>query len=208
MKGTLFMEEFTCSVCMSKNTSFPTEYGTKVCTSCGTEDFKILLCATNAFTAFSLPLHTPATYTRVKRFTKYVNRASMMQSTGSIPEDTWVYLLEGRPYRSPGNIVRRLKKAPKKIRKKCYDSLPLLVKELCPHLTVPQLSEHDKYQAMVAFRRLDQAYNHGEPFVSYLFALEYILQHIGRGDMLPFINKICCKKRRNAYTLRLDRVFQ
>ena len=86
------MEEFTCSVCMSKNTSFPTEYGTKVCTSCGTEDFKILLCATNAFTAFSLPLHTPATYTRVKRFTKYVNRASMMQSTGSIPKDTWVYL--------------------------------------------------------------------------------------------------------------------
>jgi len=185
----------------------PTDYGTRVCMSCGAEDFTVLMFVANAYTAYSLPLHTPTTYTRVKRFTKYVNRASMRQSTGSIPKETWVYLMKGRPYRNPGNIVRRLKKAPKHIRKKCYDSLPLLVKELCPHLTVPQLSESDRYRALVAFRRLDQAYSHGEPFVSYLFALEYILRHVGRADMLPFINKISCKKRRSAYVARLDRVF-
>ena len=47
----------------------------------------------------------------------------------------------------------------------------------------------------------------GEQFVSYLFALEYILQLIGRSDMLPYINKISCRKRRHAYRYRLDRIF-
>ena len=131
----------------------------------------------------------------------------MEQSAASIPESTWSYLLEGQPYRSPGNIVRRLKKAPKHIRKKCYDSLPLLVKMLCPHIRVPRLIESDKLNALTAFRKLDSAYNAGEPFVSYLFALEYILKHIGRADVLPF-NKICCRKRRDAYCRRLDKIFR
>ena len=40
--------------------------------------------------------------------------------------------------------MRQLKKAPKHVRKKCYDSLPFLVTLLCPHITVPQLTEADK----------------------------------------------------------------
>ena len=103
--------------------------------------------------------------------------------------------------------MRRLKKAPKKIRKKCYDSLPLLCKMLCPHISVPRLTESDKLRAMNAFRKLDAAYNNGEPFVSYLYALEFILQHIGRSDVLPFINKICCRNRRTAYRARLNKIF-
>lgn len=157
---------------------------------------------------FAVPLIAPATYTRVKRFKKYLQRAAMNQSASTIPADTWDYLLQGVPYHSPRHIVRRLKKAPKKIRKKCYDSLPLLIRMLCPHIKVPLISEHEKVQAMVAFRTLDAAYNSGEPFVSYLFALEYILQWIGREDMLPFINKISCRKRRVAYRSRLNRIFR
>jgi len=103
--------------------------------------------------------------------------------------------------------VRRLKKAPKNIRKKCYDSLPLLVKVLCPHISVPRLTEADKFRAMSAFRTLDDAYQNGEAFVSYLYALEYILNRIGRGDVVPFLNKICCRKRRAAYHARLNKIF-
>lgn len=178
-----------------------------VCTHCGIEDFAYILSAQSAFSPWSVPLHTQANYTRVKRFRKYLQRASMQQSASTIPQSTWEYLLEASPYRSPGNIVRRLKKAPKYIRKKCYDSLPLLIKMLCPHIIVPRLNEADKHQAMTAFRKLDAAYNSGEPFVSYLFALEYILKLIGRGDVVPFINKICCRKRRAAYRLRLNKIF-
>ena len=116
-------------------------------------------------------------------------------------------LAGGHTLLGPGNIVRRLKKAPKHIRKKCYDSLPLLTHHLCPHVDVPTLSEFDKARALCAFKQLDAAYRHGEPFVSYLYALEYILGHIGRKDLLPYINKISCKKRRIAYRLRLGRVF-
>ena len=188
-----------------------TGYGTLVCTRCGVENFTWILSARSSNSPYSVPLHSQATYTRLKRFRKYLQRASMQQSATTIPADTWDYLLAGcagsKTYRSPGNIVRRLKKAPKHIRKKCYDSLPLLVKMLCPHIDVPRLTESDKLNALTAFRKLDSAYNQGEPFVSYLFALEYILRLIGRADMLPFINKICCRKRRDAYRRRLNKIF-
>ena len=188
-----------------------TGYGTLVCTRCGIENFTWILSAQSSYSPYCVPLHSQATYTRLKRFRKYLQRASMQQSACTIPADTWDYLLAGcegsRTYRGPRHIVRRLKKAPKHIRKKCYDSLPLLVKMLCPHLEVPRLTESDKLNALTAFRRLDSAYNEGEPFVSYLFALEYILRLIGRSDVLPFINKICCRKRRDAYCRRLDKIF-
>jgi hypothetical protein len=195
-----------CKVCTRPMMRL-TEYGTMVCTDCGCEDFSVLLSTEHACIPYSIPLHTPATYTRVKRFRKYLQRASMNQSASTIPEATWAYLLEGAPYRRPGNIIRRLKKAPKDVRKKCYDSLPLLVQLLCPHIQVPRLTETDKMHALLSFNKLDAAYCAGEPFVSYLFALEYILILIGRKDMLPFINKICCRKRRAEYQRRLDRVF-
>ena len=117
-------------------------------------------------------------------------------------------LFAGKPYSSPGAILRRLKRAPKHICKKCYDSLPMLVNTLCPGVAVPELQESDKYQAVSRFRALDDAYNQGEPFVSYLFALEYILELIQRSDMLPFINKIQCRKRRAAYRWCLDKIFK
>ena len=199
--------ETPCVSCKDESYLRHTEYGTLVCTRCGVEDFGFVLSTQSAYSPYCVPLHSAATYTRIKRFRKYLQRASMEQSSASIPESTWSYLLAGCPYRSPGNIVRRLKKAPKHIRKKCYDSLPILVKNLCPHIDVPTLTEADKLCALTCFRKLDTAYNNGEPFVSYLFALEYILELIGRTDMVPFINKICCRKRRAAYRLRLNKIF-
>lgn len=196
-----------CAHCKRKTLPRHTEYGTLVCTECGVEDFDFLLSCQSAYSPYCVPLHSATTYTRVKRFRKYLQRASMQQSVASIPESTWAYLLAGQPYARPCNIVRRLKKAPKHIRKKCYDSLPLLVKHLCPHLEVPRLTETDKLCAITRFRVLDTAYHNGESFVSYLFALEYILELIGRPDVVEFINKICCRKRRAAYRLRLDRIF-
>ena len=185
----------------------PTTYSTMVCPMCGVEDFSQIYLAQNAYCPYSVPLVAPATYTRVKRFRKYLQRAAKQQSTSSVPPSTWDYLHAGMPYTSPGAIVRRLKQAPKSICKKCYDSLPMLVRYLCPDVDVPYLPESDKYQALSAFRQLDEAYTHGEPFVSYLYALEYILEMIGRADMLPFINKIQCRKRRASYRWRLDKIF-
>ena len=184
-----------------------TDYGSHVCGSCGRERFESILYSSVSTHTYCMPLCSTATYTRLKRFKKYLNRSTMSQSQNSIPATTWDYLLAGSPYNGPQAIVRRLKKAPKSVRKKCYDSLPLLVHHLCPKCVVPRLSEREKQLAVRAFLVLDRAYNGGEQFVSYLFALEYILQLIGRSDMLPFINKISCRKRRHAYRLRLDRIF-
>ena len=61
---------------------------------------------------------------------------------------------------------------------------------LCPDINVPNLSEGDKQRAIWYFKQLDSAYCSGEPFVSYLYALEHILGMIGRQDVLPYINKI------------------
>ena len=195
-----------CNECGTR--CLQTSYRTTVCPNCGVEDFKCIYEAQNAYFSFAVPLVAPATYTRIKRFRKYLQRSARQQSTSSVPPGTWDYLLTGRPYSSPGAILKRLKGAPKHISKKCYDSLPMLVRTLCPDVTVPTLSETDKYRAMSAFRQLDDTYTNGEPFVSYLYALEYILDLIGRSDMLPFINKIQCRKRRAAYRWRLDKIFK
>ena len=145
-------------------------------------------------------------YTRLKRFKKYLCRAMRQQSSCTVPRETWDYLLAHRPYRTTKHIQLTLKRA-RHLKRKCYDSLPFLTSLLCPHIKVPHLQEEEKAKAIQMFNTIDAAIQVG-PFVSYLFALEYILELIGRSDMLPFINKIQCRKRRHAYRCRLRKIYQ
>lgn len=183
-----------------------TAYHTLVCTECGTEHPGYLTTSENngAYQSILVPGQT---YTRLKRFRKYLARAGKTQIATSVPKETWEYLLANGPYRCPGDIVRALKRAGKKLKKKCYDSLPFLCERVAG-ISVPLLTEHDKFRAESAFKKLDHEYSNGEPFVSYLYAIEYILRHIGRADILPFINKIQCTKRRHQYKQRMDRIYQ
>ena len=61
--------------------------------------------------------------------------------------------------------------------------------------------------ALEHFKTIDIAFREG-PFVSYLFCLEYILKKLGRDDMCMYINRIQCCKRRAAYKVRLDSIFE
>ena len=189
--------------CICGHIIMSTGYGTLVCPRCGIEDFSCIYESENAISPY---YSMPATYTRLKRFRRYLERAARQQSITSVPPDTWAYLYAGMPYSSPGAIVNRLKAASNV--KKCYDSLPILVRHLCPDISVPSLKESDKNTAMFAFQKIETSYAYGEPFVSYVYALEYILKYIGRSDMLPFINKIKCRSRRAQYRQRLDSIFK
>ena len=115
-------------------------------------------------------------YTRTKRFVKYLNRASMKQSVNSVPDDTWEYLLQRAPYKSPGHILRTLKKA--KLKRKCYDCLPLLTH-------VPRRFRAQALGARTTARArvIDQAFPHTGSFMSYLYVLEFILIQVGRQDV-------------------------
>ena len=84
-----------------------TEYGSYVCPTCGVENVSFIV--VDSYTP-STPLRQN-TYTRMKRFRKYLQRAAMHQSAVSVPDQTWKYLLDRGPYRSPACIVRQLKKA-------------------------------------------------------------------------------------------------
>ena len=59
---------------------------------------------------------------------------------------------------------------------------------------------------MGLFDRIDHALN-GLPMISYLYCLEYILVQLGRRDMVSFVNRIKCEKRRQHYKERLDKIF-
>ncbi len=140
-------------------------------------------------------------YTRAKRFRKYLMRACMSQGLSSVPDDTWRYLQEHRPYTGPREILFRLKRS--KLTNKCYDSLPIMTKHMCPHLTVPEITYEDTKLALRLFGRIEQGFPKGSKFVSYLYLLEHVLSHIGRQDMLPFLNRIQCPKRRRQYEERI-----
>ena len=178
----------------------------QICTNCGRETF---LCnPMQQPVRWGMEIRPTQTYTRLKRFRKYLQRASRQQSVASVPQETWEYLLARRPYRGPRHIVMTLKRAGKRLRKKCYDCLPLLAHNLCPHLNVPTLDEAEKLRALSLFGVLDRAFKRDGPFVSYLFALEYILRLLGRRDVLPYINKIQCPTRREAYNMQFARLFR
>ena len=148
---------------------------------------------------------TYTVYTRRKRFRKYLMRANRTQSLNTVPQETWEYLLDRRPFRDAGHVHRALKKA-KHLKKKCYDSLPFMCSHLCD-CTVPRLVPKEIHRAMELFDLIDRQLN-GQTMISYLYCLEYILLEIGRGDMIPFINRIKCEKRRRHYKERLDHMFR
>ena len=172
--------------------------GSATCTSCG------MLCKASAFEGFQTsfahgysPLNTllqTAVYTRRKRFQKYLNRASMKQSANSVPDATWKYLLQFAPYRGPEHIMRTLKKA--KLKRKCYDCLPLLTGDV------------DYRRALEYFKVIDHAFPGKGSFMSYLYVLEFVLIQIGREDVLPFISRIQCKARRAKYATRLAAIIR
>ena len=186
--------------CVCGGTKVVTEY-TLVCFACGREDFGLMLPVWNQWTPNESV--NQVTYTRRKRFKKYLQRASKHQSNNSIPQETWEYLFDNAPYSDVGAIIHALKRG--KLRKKCYDSLPLLATALLS-TPVPSLTEHEKTQALNLFERVDLNYAYNEPFCSYLYVLEYILLHIGRPDVVAFLNKIQCPKRRTKYKRRLDSI--
>ena len=147
------------------------------------------------------------TYTRAKRFKKYLHRACMRQSVNSVPDPTWKYLLDHRPYSGPPHILRTLKRAGRKLKNKCYDCLPLLVHHLC-EVTVPVLSDREIATAMDLFEVIDAAFPQGGGFMSYAYALEFVLLKMGRPDMVPYLSGIQCVKRRAHYYEKLTRIFR
>ena len=178
-------------------------FGLDFCLSCGLGKVAGL----GRFEPFTPQNQIPGhqSYTRKKRFKKYLCRAMRQQSSCSIPRATWDYLLSKRPYRDTAHIHLTLKRA-RHLKRKCYDSLPFLTAALCPRIEVPSLDLHEKRRAMDLFRKIDVAISHG-PFVSYLFCLEYILTKMGRTDLCEYINHIQCQKRRAKYQVRLNEIF-
>ena len=183
--------------------------GTASCMVCGVlSKDEALICENyvHSFQSMSVLCQTQ-TYTRAKRFKKYLHRACMRQSCKSVPDATWKYMLAHRPYSGPKEILRTLKQAGRKLRNKCYDCLPLLVHHLCD-VPVPVLRDHEITVAMDHFTVIDAAFPHSRGFMSYAFALEFILRKMDRADILPFLSGIQCVKRRKHYDTVLTRIFR
>ena len=181
--------------------------GKASCTACGViaEAWAFEASFAHGYSPLST-LQQTQVYTRTKRFVKYLNRASMKQSVNSVPDETWAFLLRHAPYRDPAHILRTLKKA--KIKRKCYDCLPLLTFHLCPGLDVPRISDLEQKRALDYFGVIDRAFPQKGSFMSYLYVLEFILESIGRSDVLPFISRIQCQKRRTKYSMRLAAIIR
>ena len=193
----------------------------KKCKECGSDSFveggfgldSCLRCGSTSLGGFGAEVTywnpnqalPKAFYTRRKRFKKYLSRAMRRQSSSTVPQETWKYLMERGPYRSARHVQQTLKAA-RHLKRKCYDCLPYLTAALCPGVKVPVLTEAERVRALEMFDRIDIAIKTG-PFVSYLFCLEYILKRMGRSDVCDHINRIQCSKRRAAYQRRLDTIF-
>ena len=94
----------------------------------------------------------------------------------------------------------------KGIKRKCYDSLPLICQHLCEG-NVPTLSDLEVREAMRHFNTIDShVERRGDRMISYIFCLEFILKKMGRHDMLPYVSKIKCPRRRRNYQQKLSEI--
>ena len=197
------MDHKICAECGGKE-FLEMGFGLDTCMSCG-------LCARGNILEFDQYCSTDrimaqCTYTRRKRFRKYLMRANRHQSANTVPPETWEHLMKFAPFQNPGELHRCLKSA-KHLKRKCYDSMPLMCSHLCVGV-VPTLTSREIKQALQCFDVIDQSiHESGETMVSYLFCLEFILKRIGRGDLLPYVNRIKCAKRRQLYEERLSGIF-
>lgn len=197
--------KLACKHCGSRDRFQEGGFGLDTCTVCG-------LCTRGVVGELRQYFCTdrimaPCTYTRRKRFKKYLMRANRNQSANTVPQETWEYLMERGPFPNPAALHRCLKAA-KNLKRKCYDSLPLMCTHLCSQ-PVPSLSNGEFNRAMHYFDILDHSLrSRDQPMISYLFCLEFILGILmGRSDMLVFINRIKCPKRRQSYHERLCAIF-
>ena len=197
------MEQKLCRECGS-NRFVEGGFGLDTCMQCGVCMAGPICELMQYFSTDRVMVH--CTYTRRKRFRKYLMRANRNQSANTVPAETWEHLMKFAPFGSPGELHRCLKSA-KHIKRKCYDSMPLMCLHLCK-CEVPSLDRAEIAQATEHFDVIDQNLRaSGESMISYLFCLEFILQLIGRPDMLPFINRIKCATRRQRYRERLSKIF-
>ena len=75
-------------------------------------------------------------------------------------------------------------------------------------MPVPTLTDEEIRKAMRYFDTIDRYLMRNQmSMISYLFCLEFILLKLGRPDMLPFLNRIKCSKRRRMYNERLSTIF-
>ena len=197
-----------CAACGKEGTAYgmfvDTGFGKVICMNCGTLQSHELACFANVLPrGYGAVIPAKQTYTRFKRFRRYLQRACVNQCNSSVPDETWEYLHAHRPFRGPRDILYCLKKS--KLKQKCYDSLPLFTNVLSD-VQVPAMDSGDYNNAVSLFHIIDGAWEAAEPFVSYLFLLEWILVSIGRRDVLPFINKIQCTRRRREYGDKLDAI--
>ena len=179
-------------------------YGTIVCMYCGIENPGGNLGTDASYMyprGYEITMNRKQPYTRAKRFRKYLNRASMSQGLSSVPDATWKYLQANGPYSGAREILMRLKRS--KLSNKCYDSLPLMTKHMCPNVRVPTMLQSEIKCAIDVFADIETRFPKGDKFVSYLYLLEHVLIRIGREDMLPFLNRIQCPKRRRQYEERI-----
>ena len=174
--------------------------GFATCTKCGDTRFQGF--SAEDVWSPSENLVPRASYTRRKRFKKYLSRACQQQTVCTVPDATWEYLLDNGPYRTPRDIIRTLKAA-KHLKRKCYDSLPVLASNLCD-CPVPMLTTKEQTECLRIFDMIDKNVPRGQPFVSYLYTLEYCLHKIGATRLLPFLSRIQCRKRRARYNLQLN----
>ena len=188
--------------CGNKSHFIQTGFGLDTCVQCG-------LCRRGSFAELNQYVSADrimhsCTYTKRKRFKKYIMRTNRHQSVNTVPPETWSYLIQHGPYKTPEELHRQLKRA-KGLKRKCYDSIPLMCAHLC-NQPVPSLTSEEIKRAMYYFDTIER-HLHGEPMISYLFCLEFILRKLDRTDMIAFINRIKCPKRRRTYHERLTNIF-
>ena len=166
--------------------------GFRVCAACGQQDLCPIFIRPHAC---QLPAARPP-YSRRKRFQKLLHNAWSARLP-SMRDDFVKYIQKHAP-KTPQRIIELIRTANRREFKR-YDCISRLSIEFLGHrprpLTPCQISE-----CMGIFQRVEIVHRRARGvFPAYSFLIELCLVKVGRPDLIQYIHRLKCPRRRSTY---------
>ena len=166
--------------------------GFRVCASCGQQDVCPIFVRPHAC---QLPAARPP-YCRKKRFQKLLHNVWSARLP-SMKDQFVRYIQENCP-KTPAEIIELIRTAKPREYKR-YDCISRLSIEFLNHRPIP-LTRSQISQCMGIFQRVEIEHRRRKGvFPAYSFLIELCLAKVGRPDLIQYIHRLKCPRRRARY---------
>ena len=149
------------------------------------------------------PGSTRLRYSRIRRFSRILS--NVFAHRCPTVDNRLMKLICEADLQGPAEVFRHIRSLEARWAKR-YDACAYLCVNVLNH-KIPPLCRDDMAYCLGRFRMVETLHRyHGGSFPAYSWIAERLLFHVNRGDLVPYIHRLKCRRRRKTYTHRYERV--